>query len=123
MKVSNKTLIIIFVSIIILSVLAVLIGNSQTYESKIATIYKDGVIVKKIDLNTVESPYIIDVGTENKVLVEKGKISMYSADCPDKLCVNQGTITNGMYPIVCLPNRVVISIEEGDEEIDAMSGR
>lgn len=123
MKVSNKALIIIFVSIIILSVLAVLIGNSKTYETKIATIYKDGVIVKKIDLNAVESPYIIDIGEHNHVLVEKGKISMHSADCPDQLCVKQGAITNGMYPIVCLPNKVVISIEEGDEEIDAMSGR
>lgn len=123
MKVSNKILIFIFAAVILLSVLAVLIGNSKTYKSKMATIYKDGVIVKTIDLNTVGTSYIIDVGKDNQVLVEKGKISMYSADCPDKLCIKQGTITNGMYPIVCLPNRVVISIEEGDEEIDAMSGK
>ncbi|MEZ4357739.1 MAG: NusG domain II-containing protein [Eubacteriales bacterium] len=123
MKLSNRTLVIIFAFLIILSVLAILIGNSKTYETKIATIYKDGVLVQKIDLNAVESPYIIEVGTGNEVLVEKGRISMYSADCPDKLCVKQGAITNGMYPIVCLPNRVVISIEEGDEDIDAVSGK
>ena len=54
-------------------------------------------------------------GAENVVLVEPGQISMQSASCPDHLCVKQGTISDGILPIVCLPNHIRISIASDEE--------
>ena len=54
--------------------------------------------------------------------VEKGKIAVIHANCPDKICVNRGFIENGTFPIVCLPNRLSVYIEESDGGVDAVSG-
>ena len=53
---------------------------------------------------------------------------MESASCPDGLCVHQGAISDGLLPIVCLPNKVQIQIVEDTgessetEEFDAKVG-
>ena len=39
---------------------------------------------------------------------------MISADCPDKLCVNQHAISSNGETIVCLPNKVVVEVEDGE---------
>ena len=33
------------------------------------------------------------------------------ADCPDKLCVKQGTVSESGESLVCLPNRVVVAVK------------
>ena len=85
----------------------------------VAVIRIDGEIYEKIDLSRVDEPYEIEISTEfgrNTVLVEHNAISVISADCPDKICVNQGKLTGGGVPIVCMPNRLVISMEGGDTD-------
>ena len=54
-------------------------------------------------------------GAENVILVESNQISMQSATCPDHLCVKQGAISDGILPIVCLPNHIRISIASDEE--------
>jgi hypothetical protein len=80
-----------------------------------ANIYSDGVLVETIDLDAVAAPYDLVVaapdGGSNTVHVEHGRIAVTAADCPDKLCVQQGYIADDLIPIVCLPHRLVIEIE------------
>ncbi len=86
-----------------------------------AEIYADGELLYRIDLENVESSYEIPIehgGHTNIVLVENKKISIKSANCPDKLCVKQGAIHNSSYPIVCLPNKIVIQIDGGSANYD-----
>ncbi len=79
-----------------------------------AVIYQDNTEVQRIDLSEVKEPYIITLtgqdGRENCILVEPDGISMQSAECPDKICVQTGKIHDSGKPIVCLPNRIVIEI-------------
>lgn len=57
-----------------------------------------------------------------EVTVEKGKAYMSYATCPDHLCMKQGQIDSRSQSIVCLPNRIIISVTEGeDPEIDSMT--
>jgi hypothetical protein len=98
-----------------------------TQQTQIARIYQDDTLVQEIDLAQVKEPYTLTVsgedGAENVVLVEPGAISMESASCPDGLCVNQGKLTDGILPIVCLPNHVRIVIAGTEEEsVDAVVG-
>lgn len=59
----------------------------------------------------------------NIVVVEDGTVYMKEADCPDKLCIRQGKISRTGESIICLPNRVTVTIEgDGKQEYDVISG-
>lgn len=80
----------------------------------VAVISVDGEEYERIDLSAVKEAYDIEISTDfgkNTVHVEPGAISVTSASCPDKVCVKQGRLSGGGVPIVCMPNRLVISIE------------
>ena len=91
----------------------------QKQPEKIAQIYQNDKLLYEIDLTKVKELYTItidgDNGAENQVLVENGQISMQSASCPDHLCVKQGTISDGILPIICLPNHIRISVASEEE--------
>ncbi len=86
---------------------------------KIAQIYQGDQLLYQIDLSQVTESYTItitgDDGEENVVLVEPNQISMQSANCADALCVKQGKISDGLLPIVCLPNKIRITIISEEE--------
>lgn len=91
----------------------------QKQPQKIAEIYQNDTLLHRIDLSQVEDAYTITIegehGAQNVILVEPDEISMQSASCPDQLCVKQGAISDGILPIVCLPNHIRISIVSGEE--------
>lgn len=60
-------------------------------------------------------------GGSNTLRVENGKVFMHSADCPDKYCVEQGAVCETGEMIVCLPNRVTVTIEGAEEQFDAVA--
>ncbi len=51
----------------------------------------------------------------NQVTIEGGQAHMSEANCRDQLCVKQGRINKVGQSIVCLPNRVVITVISGDK--------
>lgn len=119
-----STWIIIFSFLILLSGAYIFI--SGRISGKIAVIESCGKTIKTINLDTVDLPYSFEVSGENgsnTVYVEKGRIRVASADCPDKLCVHQGAVSSPAVPIVCLPNELVISIKSNSaSEPDAVTG-
>lgn len=77
-------------------------------------VYHHGELIKKIHLDTVTTPYsftVEDGEHYNTVTVERGRICVSEASCPDHVCVNTGWISDGAIPIVCLPNELVIKVE------------
>ena len=94
-------------------------------EGTTARIYSDGELVETIELSLVTEEYSFTVtgpeGGTNTVTVEPGRICVSDADCPDRVCVHQGWISNGTVPVVCLPNRLVIEIS-GTGSVDGVSG-
>ena len=58
-----------------------------------------------------------------EAVVEGGAIRMTSSACPDHLCVRQGAISSVGQSILCLPNRVSITMEGdgGDGGPDAVA--
>lgn len=87
-----------------------------------AVVYIDGEISAQYDLN-VDGEYIIETERgKNRLLIEDGKADMTEADCPDGLCVKQKSIQKTGETIVCLPHRVVVEIESGQEsEFDGIT--
>lgn len=79
-----------------------------------AVISVDGQLWDTVDLTAVKEPYEFTVETErgwNTLRVSPGQIQVVDADCPGHDCVQQGAISDGVIPIVCLPHRLVIEIK------------
>ena len=90
-----------------------------------ARITRDGVLLEEIDLSEVDAPYSItlaDGSGSNTVQVERGRIRVAEADCPDRVCVSQGWISDGTVPIVCLPHKLIIEVVGGGGELDGGAG-
>ena len=98
-----------------------------------AYIYQDGVLLQTNDLSQKKPPYEITIEYKdsktqgyNVICVENGKIGIIDADCPDKTCVHMGITNSTIFPITCLPHKLIIQIKEKDntnsyQEIDAIS--
>ncbi|MBQ8627824.1 MAG: NusG domain II-containing protein [Agathobacter sp.] len=52
----------------------------------------------------------------NIITVKDGKAHMTSASCPDQLCVNQNAIGYDKQSIICLPNKVVVTVTSDNED-------
>lgn len=91
-----------------------------------ARIYQAGVLIESLDLAAVAEPYEIVVSNDsglNVIEIERGRIRVSKADCRDGICVRQGWISSGVTPVVCLPNRLVISLEgSSGQDLDAVVG-
>ena len=56
----------------------------------------------------------------NTLVISGGRADMTDADCPDHLCVDQKAISMEKESIICLPNKVVVTVI-GDKESDINS--
>ena len=64
----------------------------------------------------------VDINGSNILIIEEGKARMIDANCPDQLCVHQKAISKDGESIICLPNKIVVSIIGGEEnELDAVT--
>lgn len=100
--------------------------NAARSEHPVAYLYSGGALLLTIDLDTVPEPYTFTVtsadGGENVIEVRPGSIGIITASCPDKLCVRQGFLSAPLFPLVCLPNELVIEIKEGSSSgLDAVA--
>ena len=91
-------------------------GNGQALY---ADIYQNGELLQTIRLDTVTDEYTFEVpgegGASNTVCVRPDSIAIISATCPDQICVHHNKISRNKETIVCLPDKVVITIENGED--------
>ena len=76
---------------------------------------------KKISQLLWERRSCLNNGT-NTLVIEDRAAWMEDALCPDHICVDMGKIRYSGQSIVCLPNRVVVSIEGVSGEADLYIG-
>ena len=112
----TKFWVILIVIVLLLSVAASVFVFRAHISGGVVGVYHHGELVKKIHLDTVTTPYTFTVGDAsdyNVVSVERGRICVSDATCPDHVCMKTGWISDGAVPIVCLPNELVIKVEGG----------
>lgn len=115
-----------FLLIIAVSLAVIAIRNNKTMINKTARIYQNGALIREIRLDDIFEPVEFEIsdndGHTNTIRAEQGRICMLHANCPDKVCVEQGWIDNGVLPIVCLPNKVTIEITGAESDVDISTG-
>lgn len=124
MKKGDKIVGIILLVVVILTFGATAIyKNSIKGSENIAVIKRDGKVLRTIDLNKVVKPEEFTLKTDNghynTIAVKHNSIRVKDADCPNKLCVKSGWISNPGEIIVCLPFKLIINIEAAsNKDID-----
>ena len=121
---SNKFWIAVLGAVLVISVIAVyLLLKTPVRQAKI---YKNGLLISTINLETVNEPYsfTVESGSDvNVISVERGRICISESNCPGNLCTRQGWSGDGMIPIVCLPHNLVIKLEGSNAPtLDAVVG-
>lgn len=63
-----------------------------------------------------------DAGEFNLILISNSEVRVCDADCPDKLCIKQKSISKGGESIICLPHKLVVQIMSKEEsDLDAVT--
>ena len=62
----------------------------------------------------------------NTLVIRDGEAFMQEADCPDKICVHHKPVSYGGESIICLPHKLVVTVEAGEGDgkespVDAIS--
>lgn len=65
---------------------------------------------------------IVSCGHTLTVSVRDGGVSVSHADCPDHLCEKTGVIRRAGQSVVCLPARVIVTVEGGEPDADIIIG-
>ena len=90
-----------------------------------------GTVAVQIDGETVmELPLGEDIqivlgegAHSNTLVIRDGKAQVAEASCPDRICVRQGAVQYAGESIVCLPHKLVITVQGGaDNGVDGSTG-
>lgn len=111
-------ILIIFVLIASLASMFLIKDMALNYTNKYVVISVNNETYKQYSFDESLNKEIV-IQTEygrNVVVIKDGFVYVSEADCPDKLDVKQGKISEPGNIIVCLPNKLVIEIT-GDNEV------
>ena len=80
----------------------------------VAVVRVDGVVTERHALS-VNGTFPLNGGT-NILVIENGAAYLSDANCPDQLCVKMGRIRYTGQTITCLPNRLTVTVEGGEDD-------
>ena len=90
-------------------------GRKSTPGSSVV-VEVDGKTVASYPLDT-DGVFVLNGGT-NTLEIKDGKARISDADCPNMQCVRQGWISRGGQSIVCLPNKLIVTVTSSDRSVD-----
>lgn len=74
-----------------------------------------------LDTDIVERIELPD-GSYNVLVIKEGKADVTEASCPDGICVNHKAVSKQSQSITCLPNKLVVEIQNGEtSDLDAVT--
>lgn len=106
-----KNDIILIAAVILIAAIAIVCLLFLRKDGKTAVIYVEGKLYGKYPLSESITVDIISRNGTNRMVIADGKAKVTEASCPDLKCVHHYAISKDTQQIICLPNKVVISIE------------
>lgn len=94
---------------------------------QVVTITVNGALCGTYDLSQDQTIHIEQPASngsaapENIVEIKDGAVQMTESTCHNQICVEQGKINRTNQAIVCLPNRVIVTLAGENSEMDAFS--
>ncbi len=108
---------VIFIGFMLVFCIAVCIGvyTEGMTKGNIISITVEGREYGKYSLEKDQTIVIGEIDHTNTIEIKDGKAYMKTASCPDQLCVNQNAISYDKQSVICLPNKVVVTVISADE--------
>lgn len=108
---------VIFISFLVLFCVGVCIAvyKGGAVDGSNITITIDGAEYGSYSLLEEQTITIEQDGHINIIEIKDGEAFMKEASCPDQLCVDQNEISYDKESIICLPNKVVITVSSDME--------
>ena len=112
---------IVIASLLLLALaLYLILGALRTVGGEVV-VRVDGVETERHAL-TEDGTYPLNGGS-NILVIGEGQAWLTEANCPDLLCGRQGKIRYTGQSIICLPNRLTVTVEGGESDgVDAAVG-
>ena len=103
---------VIFIALMLVFCISVCVAVYQggAVEGSTITITVDGDVYGTYSLLEEQTITVGEGETINIIQIKNGKAYMVEASCPDQLCVDQNEISFDKEAIICLPNKVVITV-------------
>jgi len=84
------------------------------------SVQMDGQTVMELPLDEDTQVVLGEDGHTNTLVIQNGTAQVVEAGCPDQICVRQGTVQYEGESIVCLPHKLVITVQGGQaDDVDA----
>lgn len=96
--------------------------NLSTSSDSNLIVNVNGEIVERQKLNSEfgEKEFVVESEFgKNVIVVEDNSVYIKDSDCKDKTCIKMGKISKVGQSLVCLPNRLIITIE-GNSDVDVV---
>ncbi len=118
MKLLRKTDLILILVLALIPVLILIYNMTGMLSSgdPELVVYVDGEEYGRFPLNEDRT---VEIGDTNICRIHGGQAVMSEANCPDQVCVHSAPIDAKGGHIVCLPNKVVLAIENNEEGASA----
>ena len=114
--------IILVLSVLLISALCCLLLVSNRSEGAFAVVTIGN---EEYGRYPLDSEKIVTITVDNETVsqynilaIKNGEADIIEASCPDGICVDHIPISKSGETIVCLPNKVVVRIESGNNEVD-----
>lgn len=118
---------IILIGVILIMALATYAGmnflqGANTHNAE-AVVLIDGEEYGRFPLNADVTKRIeLPDGGYNVLEIKEGKADVTEASCPDGICVSHRAVSKQNQSITCLPNKLVVEIQNGDmSDVDAIT--
>lgn len=115
----------LIIALILLAAGAVALASRPSGRAGMAVVTVDGKEALRIAIDGEIRQYTVEAGGGyNIISAGNGEACVMDADCPDRVCVQRGAISRPNQSAVCLPHKLVLSIEgKGDdvEDIDSVA--
>ncbi len=111
MKSKIKNDLILVGVILLLSVISFGIFKALLKPGNSVAVLVNGEEKYRFSINEDLEEFIVTDGeNSNTIVIKDGKVRVSHASCPDKICASHAPIKNEGEAIVCLPNKVVITV-------------
>ena len=118
-RIGKNDIVVIGIVAVVLCVICMIFYLGHRRQGEFVVVTVDGTEYGRYSLDREQT---IDIRGTNELLIRDGKADIVWADCPDKLCVHQKAVSKYGENLVCLPNKVVVTVVGHEEaNLDAVA--
>lgn len=110
MKNYKKDILVVLILLVITVGIFFVLRFIHRKPADVVEIYREDTLIETYSFND-NGQYEIKNGDDiNQIVIEDGEVFIREANCPDKLCVKQGSISKSGESIICLPHKIVVKV-------------